>query len=453
MRFRRMRIVWICLLILAGLATSTLVRAQVDPTFFGMALGRGIMLGEPWPVDSICVNPAPGCAGFGGIRLWDSGVSWDVMNPAPGQYDWSIFDAWLDAAQTSGVDVEYTFGRVPQWAASHPGNPTCTGGGGGGPGKCTPPNDLKPDGTGTDQHWKDFVTAIATRSAGRVHYWEMWNEGGNPKRWAGTAAQLVRMVSDARSIILSIDPTAVILSPSGGIRSQVELGWWKRFLAAGGGDYVDDIAIHAYLQQQHQQPVPEDLLTYLPVFVKNYLKPYGQDAKPIIDTEASWGIPTCCNFENLDLQAGFVVRYFVMHWLGNVQRFYWFAWDDATAGTLWVANSQDITKPGTLLKPGIAYQQTYNWLVGNTIDQSCAPKGKVWACNLTGPNGYLGQIVWDASKTCHGSKCAHSPYTFDPIYIQYVNVSGTVTSTNGLTTVPIGYKPILLQNMTPPGKR
>jgi len=140
-----------------------------------------------------------------------------------------------------------------------------------------------------------------------------------------------------------------------------------------------------------------------------------------------------------------------MHLLANVQRFYWFAWDDATAGILWVPDPHDISKPGSLLKPGVAYQQTYNWLVGNTLDPTCAPEDKVWACNLTGPNGYMGQIVWNTAKTCNGSKCSHSEYTFNPIYIQYVDLSGKVTSTNGLTTVPIGYKPILLQNMTPSG--
>jgi len=125
-----MRTVWSSLLILVGLSTSTPVNAQVAPTFFNMALAKGIMLGEPWPVDTICVNPVQGCDGFGGLRLWYSGVSWDVMNPAPGQYDWSMFDAWLSAAQANGVDIEYTFGRVPQWASSKPSDLKCANGGG-----------------------------------------------------------------------------------------------------------------------------------------------------------------------------------------------------------------------------------------------------------------------------------------------------------------------------------
>jgi len=433
-------VVSLVIVLLGGIAN---VSAQIAPTFFGMQMGKGSVTGQPWPVDKICNNPFQGCDGFGGMRLWDSGTAWALINYAPGQYDWSNLDAWLGAAQKYQVDVLYCFGRVPQWASSKPSDLKCANGGG--PGQCDAPNDLNRDGSGTDQHWKDFVTAIATRSAGRIHYWEMWNEGGNPGRWSGTIPQLLRMAGDAHAIIRSIDPSAVILSPSGGIRSKIELEWWKAYLAAGGGNYADEIAIHAYLQQAGHHPVPEDLLLYLPQFVKNYLKAYGQDKKTIVDTEASWGFPSCCAFGDPNLQAGYVVRYFVMHWLANVQRYYWYEWN-GLAGTLWKPD-RDFTGPGTLLKPGQAYQQTYNWLVGNTLDQSCKPQGTVWACNVAGPNGYLAQVVWDTSQTC--SPCTHSQYTFNQIYVQYVDVFGKVTSTSGLQTVPIGYQPILLQNMTP----
>jgi len=315
-----------------------------------------------------------------------------------------MLDAWLQAAKRQNADVEYTFGRVPQWASSNPNDTVCANA----PGSCDPPNDLNSDGTGTDQHWKDFVTAIATRvndanylqTHAPIKYWELWDEAPNPFRWHPKSeqegiAQMIRMASDARDIILSIDSSAVILNPSAGIKVEGEIQWFKDYLAAGGGNYADVIAFHAYLQTQSLPPVPEDLLKYLPLWVKNVLKPYGQDTKPIWDTEASWGVATCCDFTDPDLQAGFVARYYLMHWLANAQRFYWYAWGDTPAGTLWVADHQHLWKPGTLLEPGKAYGQIYHWMVGNTVDQSCAPQQTVWACNVTGSNGFLGQIVWD----------------------------------------------------------
>jgi hypothetical protein len=408
-----------------------------------MQMEHATVIGEPWPVDH-----------FGNLRLWDSATAWAVINTAPGQYDWSMLDAWLKAANQHNADVEYTFGRVPLWASSNPNDEVCADN----PGSCDPPNDLNSDGTGTNQHWKDFVTAIAThvndptylQTHAPIKYWEIWDEAPNPGRWNPVSqpagiAQMVRMASDARSIILSIDSTAVILSPSSGIRVESETKWLEDYLAAGGGNFADVIAFHAYLQQVNQQPVPEALLTYLASWTKNVLKPYGQDTKPKWDTEASWGIAQCCDFTDLDLQAGFVARYYVMHWLGNAQRFYWYAWNDTPAGTLWVANPHFLWEPGTLLKPGKAYGQIYHWMTGNTLDQSCAPTGTVWACNVTGPNGFLGQIVWDTSQTCSKGTCTYSNYTYSPTFIQYVTLLGKVVPVRG-STVPIGYEPIFLEN-------
>jgi hypothetical protein len=102
--------------------------------------------------------------------------------------------------------------------------------------------------------------------------------------------------------------------------------------------------------------------------------------------------------------------------------------------------------PGTLLKAGIAYQQTYNWMVGNTMS-ACANSGTVWTCDFTGASGYEAQAVWDASQNCSYGVCTTSNYSFDSKYVQYVTVYGQVIPVNG-STVPIGYQPILLQNQS-----
>ena len=427
------------LALLAALAlivvgTSLNSGAQTVPaTFFGMQMGKGIPAGEPWPV-----------AKFGTTRLWDSGTSWPLINPAPGQYDWSTFDWWINNAQQHNIDLIYCFGRVPQWASSNPNDLACANGGG--PGQCDAPNDVNDDGSGSDQHFKDFVRAIANRSAGRIHYWELWDEAANPLRWKGTIAQIIRMGNDASSIIRNIDPTAVILSPSGGILAINELQWWGKFLAAGGGEVADVIAYHGYIQRSGAQPVPENLIAALENFKTKYLKPNGQGGKPEFDTEGSWGIASCCNFSDPDLQAGFVARFVLMHWLEQTDRFYWYQWD-STAGTLWLP-SANFTGKGTLLKPGIAYREIYRWMVGFNVNQSCTTNKTVWACNLNGPGGYLGQIVWDAAQTCHNFVCTHSDYTFDPTYTQYTTLYGAVIPLKG-STVQIGYLPILLQNQNP----
>src|SRR5258708_14422074 len=54
------------------------------------------------------------------------------------------------------------------------------------------------DGSGTNQHWIDWVTAVVTRYKGKISYYEIWNEPNNTAMWQGTNAQLVRLAGDAR---------------------------------------------------------------------------------------------------------------------------------------------------------------------------------------------------------------------------------------------------------------
>jgi len=402
---------------------------QTTNSFFGMQMNHEIILGEPWPVDS-----------FGALRLWDAGVSWSSINPTPGQYDWSTFDVWLKLAQQRNVDVLYVFGHTPRWASANPNEPGC----GNTPGECEPPNDLNSDGSGTNQHFKDFVTAIVRRSASRIHYWEIWDEAPNPARWKGTIAQIVRLSSDANAIIKAADPSAIILSPSSGMRYTGDTDFMNGFLSAGGGNYVDIFAIHGYVQQQGLQPVPENFITYVNEF-KAIFAMYNQDTKPIWDTEGSWGIATCCKSTDSDLQAGFVARYVLMHATTQVQRLYWYEWNNNVAGTLWLPNYSTITSAGTLLNPGIAYQQVYNWMVGATLTQPCAIQGTVWTCDFSRPGGYVAKAVWDTSQTCSSGTCTSSQYNVPPGFVNYYTVYGQTVAING-PTVSIGYQPILLVN-------
>jgi len=459
-------VVVLSVVLLMGLA-SLPVRAQIPATFFSMHLTGGMVNGEPWPVDNICTFPTHGCDGFGGISLWDSAVPWTVLNPADGVYNWRFLDTWMNHAAQNNVDILYAFGDTPQWASSNPKDLYCADTPPYSPGTCDPPNDLNADGSGTNQHWKDFVTAIATHTKGRIHYWEIWDEANNDGkvngkrvigqgRWVGTMAQLLRMTKDARSIILAVDPSAVILSPSGAITQQSNLNWWASYFSKGGGKYARGIDIHAYVQGYTQgygtrngPPIPENLIPMLDSKhgFRAVLARSGLSKLPLLDTESSWGVTSQTGLKDPDEQAGFVVRSFLIHNSENVSRFYWYEWDNAKAGTLWDPNTQTLTKAGT------AYQQVQRWLAGNKASGKCSgpapPKLGVWTCNFQGANGWQAQAVWDMSQKCSNGVCTHSNYTFNPTYIQYVTVYGQVNQTSG-STVPIGYQPILLENENEP---
>lgn len=413
-------------LLLAFSFCSMLVQAQnqIPQQYLSMSMSSGVLY-SGWPT-----------VPFGSLRLWDTSTGWSQINSSSGSYDWSVLDQWMSAAKNHNVDMVYTFGRTPQWASSHPSDSICNFG----PGQCDPPKDLNADGTGPDQIWKDFVTAIATHSAGRIKYWELWNEPQNTFYWNGTIAQMVRMAGDARAIIKGIDPNAELLSPGTGVRFKA-LKWTANYLAAGGGQYADIIAAHGYVQGSCPNNPPD--VTSIPSRVSGFetmLKSFGQNQKPLWITEFSWGdqVPTC--FTNANLQAAFVAQSHLLYYGAGARRLYWYSWDNGARGTLWTPQGQG----GVVLPAGAAFGQVSRWLTGATFTQGCSASGSIWTCELSRPGGYQGLVVWNSSKTCT-TVCATSPYTFPPQYIKYRDLSGNVYSLSG-STVAIGFKPVLLEN-------
>ena len=388
---------------------------------------------EPWPQVT-----------FGTLRLWDGDVAWQQINTADGVYDWSVLDAWLAAAQPGGQHILYTFGQTPQWASSDPNDSSCAGG----TGTCAPPNDLNTDGSGTDQHWKDFVTAIASHnknsSTTHIESWELWNEPFATWQWTGTYAQLVRMARDAAAIIKSYDPNAIVLSPSVDWAWGQPRNWLGDYFAAGGGQYADAIAVHGYVYLGERDE-PEDMIGMAQKF-RAVLNTYGQNSKPIWDTEASWGYGSKNRYNNPDMQAAWLARFFVLHRSTEIKRLFWYSYNsNDDYGTLWIPDPQDRSLPGTLLKPGIAFQNLRDWLIGAKVTTACSGSGTVWTCKLGRPGGYQGLVVWDTNGTCANGTCTTSNYSVGSEFVKYRTLDGDAFRV-AHGTVPIGAKPILVQN-------
>jgi hypothetical protein len=147
-----------------------------DASFFGVHLaspGGSV----PYP-QARSVRP-----GF--LRVWDAntvcspGTAWEKINTSNGVYDWTCLDALLALAATNKMQVMYTFGRTPSWAA--PDDAACTAYG---HGTCDPPTDLT--------KFRDFANAIFQHAAGctlgKICYWEPWNEPNLQRMWNGTVA-------------------------------------------------------------------------------------------------------------------------------------------------------------------------------------------------------------------------------------------------------------------------
>ncbi len=346
---------------------------------------------------------------FSITRTWDAhpGLDWAEANPAPGKYEFRPLDTYLSTLG-EGREVIYTFGRTPRWASSKPDQKGAYS-----DGECGAP-DL--------DAWDAYVRAIVQHAAGRIHYWELWNEPDLPRFYCGDIPQLVSMAQHAYTIIKRLDPSAVVLSPamSGGAGAGV----LATFIAGGGRGTFDAVAFHGY-----EGTIAEAILPIVAVY-RHALTSYKLDL-PVIDTECSWGDNPIGDDAH---RAAFLAKYFILQWSVKVSRVLWYAYDgDPRWGRL-------IDSQNRLLPDGVAYVETHKWLVGAVLESECASDSAgTWTCQVSRPEGYRALIVWNSKTT------SDIGYRVPGWAVEYRDLSGHVTPVaNG--TVLIGNNPILLES-------
>jgi hypothetical protein len=160
------------------------------------------------------------------------------------------------------------------------------------------------------------------------------------------------------------------------------------------------------------------------------------------DTEASWGNEQRSCFTDQDQRAAFLAQFYLLHLSANVSRFYWYQWDNNSWGTLWSPNP---APNGTVLEPGVAYQQVHDWLVGSTLGAPCASSGTQWTCTFTGPSGYEAEAIWDTSQSCTNGACMTVDISIDPKYTRSHDLAGNSAMVSN-HAVAVGLKPVWLAN-------
>jgi hypothetical protein len=374
-------------------------------SIFSMTVQSGIFKQTPWPPMHVA-----------GIRLWDTYTYWGMLEPSRGNYNWPALDRWLDLAHSHGADVLYTFGVTPTWASSNP-TAKCDYN----PGGCYPPQNM--------QDWDDFVRALTTHAAGRIKYWELWNEANQHEYWSGGVPALVTMAQHAYSIIKIINPSVIIFTPSGVGGATDTSTFLDEFLAAGGGRFVDGVAFHGY---GNTIPSSPEEVNRIVDAVQAVMAKRGISSLPLWDTESSWG--PAKHLPNEDDRVAFVARHYLLQWSKGVQRDYWYAWNDNDYGTLWDDTSHNIRRAG------MAYGELVSWLTGAQMTTPCAMSpDSTWTCGFTLRGGVQAQVVWNSSVS------APSTLQFRPApnYLQYRSLDGSTAPISG-GSIQIGSKPLLL---------
>jgi polysaccharide biosynthesis protein PslG len=171
-------------------------------------------------------------AGFGWMAHQ---VRWDAVETAPGQFDWTELDAVVDTGTQNGLNIMFSVVHAPTFYQS-------------------PSSGLTPSDPAT---YRTFTQALATRYAGKVQVYEIWNEE-NLSREMGVGnigpASYLPLLKAGFAGVKAGDPNALVLlgspSPTGANipgQSVDDLTYLQQLYALNNGEvkgFYDALSAH-----------------------------------------------------------------------------------------------------------------------------------------------------------------------------------------------------------------
>lgn len=160
---------------------------------------------------------------------------WDAMEPEPGQYDWSFWDAYVRlATEQYHIRLIPYVCYTPRWATADQGPDYWR----------SPPRNPEDFGR--------FVTVLVQRYRKWIHSWELWNEPDNQAYWLGTPGQFAALVRAGSRAVRQSDPRAsIVLGGLAGKLDYLETLFRDEHLAPA----VDIVNFHSYFETWHPDPI------------------------------------------------------------------------------------------------------------------------------------------------------------------------------------------------------
>jgi hypothetical protein len=333
-------------------------KAAIPASYFGMHIHH---LAYPGPTSWPNVSVPQ-------WRLWDANVTWADLQPAKGQWRFEKLDGYVSLAEQHGTGLLLTLGGSPTWASAKPQLQSSYY-----PGFTAEPANI--------EDWREYVRTVVARYKGRIQAYEIWNEPNLADFWSGSIDQMLMLTREASQIIRNVDPKALVASPSA--TTAYGIPWLAEFLKKGGGQYVDVIGFHFYVDAQLP---PEEMLAIIQR-VRQVLADNGLADKPVWNTETGWLPPA--KFDSDELAAAFLARAYIVNWAAGVQRFYWYAWDNQYVRLItYKVDTRTVTPAGR------AYEIIQRWMVGTTMNDCTESAEHTWTCQLK-RNGKSQWIVWN----------------------------------------------------------
>jgi GH35 family endo-1,4-beta-xylanase len=214
----------------------------------------------------------------GGVRTLRFLIRWEVVEPQPGQYDWSSIDAVVGGAQAHGIRLlPFVYGS-PTWINQDE-------------------NHAPLDTPGEQAAWQGLLSALASRyGPGGTYFaggpewpirrWQIWNEPNFSAYWEPpqSAQAYGELVKLSASALRSVDPNAkIVLAGVAAVHDGVPwAGFLKELLAVPGiRRSFDFVGFHPYSQDLRMLRSQLDRM-------RRILARAGYGHAPLAVTEIGW---------------------------------------------------------------------------------------------------------------------------------------------------------------------
>jgi polysaccharide biosynthesis protein PslG len=220
--------------VLAALVVLLPAQAQSSTVAAKNGWGYGLQV-QLWHYDPTATQNVLGDVTQAGFNWMTEQIEWNAVETSPGNYDFTQLDNIVAAGQNAGLNIMLSFEHAPDFYR-------------------TDSSGLMP---GDPSTYGAFLAAVASRYAGQVQAYELWNEE-NLDREAGTGnvdpSTYLPLLESGYTSIKAADPNALVLlgapSPTtsnvpGSIMDDVS--YLQNLYAINGGEaagYFDVLSAH-----------------------------------------------------------------------------------------------------------------------------------------------------------------------------------------------------------------
>jgi polysaccharide biosynthesis protein PslG len=188
-----------------------------------------------WQLDAIARSNVIGDVTQAGFNWMTQQVEWMSVETDPGAYDWTQLDNVVGDGSAAGLNIMLSFSHAPEFYR-------------------TPTSGLMP---GDPSTYGAFMAAVASRYAGKVQAYELWNEE-NLDREAGPGnvdpSTYLPLLESGSTAVKAADPNALVLlgapSPTtSNVPGSVidDISYLQQLYAINGGEvsgYFDILSAH-----------------------------------------------------------------------------------------------------------------------------------------------------------------------------------------------------------------